>query len=199
MHLRKGDPLFRKWTKVTHIYFVMRGQIKVDATSANGKSALHETCNPLSWLDEGALDNLRIHNHDATASADSDVIAFEVATFRQLLMANPILADVFITGMARHINIMKDVLDDQLFNAADKRLGRALLALFPDGRDTLTLTTTPTRLAEMISVTRTTANRVIEKFKNAGILKKKEDHYVVHRKPLQVFLLSGMQIDEQET
>lgn len=190
-HLRTGDPLFRKWTNVTHVYLVLRGLIGVYAISPTGKRILHETCGPRSWLDEGALDSLRVHMHDATARTDSDVIAFELTTFRDLLHAQPVLADTFMIGMAKHINSMKDVLDDQLFNSADKRLGRALLVMF-DGLDTIQIEATPTRFAEMIGVTRTTANRVIGRFKLAGVmLKKDKDHYLVHRGPLKAFLSNG--------
>jgi len=197
-HLRNGDALFRKGTKVTHVYLIMRGQIRVDAIAPNGKSALHEICGPRSWLDEGALDSLRIHTHDAKAQADSDVIAFELGSFRDLLHAHPVLADTFMVGMAMHINNMKDVLDDQLFNAADKRLARALLALF-NGNDTIQIEATPMRFAKLIGVTRTTANRVVDKFKETGILLKKDkDHYVVRRAPLIAFLSNGTSDSEKE-
>jgi CRP-like cAMP-binding protein len=114
-HVRKGETLFEKGGEVRQIFLILRGQIKIVATSpTNGKqTALLDTCGPQRWLVEGPLDGQYTYSHTAVATIDSDVVGFWRPTFEQMLMNNPPLAAIFIRGMAQNLKSIGDALDDQ--------------------------------------------------------------------------------------
>jgi CRP-like cAMP-binding protein len=184
--VRKGAVLFKKGAEVKEIFFIMRGEFKMNAISPQGKLR-REIYGPQDWLEWGSLTaDLRAHSDTAVAAVDSEVVAFPLTTFRKLREDHPPLNDLFVIGMARHIATINDV-------AADRRLARELLKWF-DGKDVdvLAIEISPTRLAELISVTRQTVHTHINRFRASGLVTKTGvDAYLLHKEPLQQFLANG--------
>jgi DNA-binding MarR family transcriptional regulator len=71
---------------------------------------------------------------------------------------------------------MQEVLDGHLFNSADWRLARALLANFDPKPDAILLRreAAPSKLAELIGVSRTHVHRLINQFQLAGLMTRVE-------------------------
>ncbi len=195
-HVRKGELLFRKGDEVTRIYFVAKGQVRVNAMQ-EGKTALHEIRGPRSWLAEDAMSGRRYHRYTVVAATGSDVVAFACATFCKMLEDNPVLNAAFMIGMANHLDTMHAALDDYLFNPADKRAARMFLSMFVGSADVLPLEMTPTRLGELIGATRQTAHTIINRFRAKGMMVKKgQELYHLHKGPLQTFLAAKNRVDD---
>ncbi|MCA1452810.1 Crp/Fnr family transcriptional regulator [Bradyrhizobium sp. BRP22] len=191
LHLQRNRTLFRQGDEVARIYFVLHGQIRVNATR-DGKTALHEVRGRLSWLAEDALAGRAIHRHTAIATMDSDVVAFSRATFQKLLADHAALNDMFVIGMASHLDMMHEALDEHRFGAADKRLARAFLNMFI-GKDVeeQEVKISPTKLGELIGNSRQTVHRIINAFLDMGLLTKPgEEIYHLRKKKLEQFLAS---------
>ena len=196
LQLRKGDVLFEQGTKATHLYRVLRGQIKlVTVSAATGRSVTNYTCRMHQWVFEGAIDAQRNYLHSAIAMTDSSLISFPRTEFPAMMLVYPYLSLTFGVELASQLDEIHLVLEDQALIPADRRLARALLAEFAQNSvPVLRLETTPSRIGDLIGRSRMTGHRVIDRFVALGILTKmptklgRETTYQVHRRALEEFL-----------
>jgi CRP-like cAMP-binding protein len=190
VQLRSGERLFEKGSSVSNIFFILDGQIEVLATFTDGRVGIHEIGNRHGWLDAEALNDLPIHEHTATATTQSKLLAFELTTFHQLLDDHPVLRRLFVCGVAKQYHERGMALDDHLFSSAPVRLARVLNDLF-SGKlaDAINVTPTQAWFAEAIGVSRQTINQHMKTFLERGIMTKEPGKpYRIHKGPLEEYL-----------
>lgn len=190
LHLRQNMTLFNKGSPIAQIFLILRGQLKVLAISAQGKTAVHEIVGRHGWLAEEAMNGLDAHHHTAVAIAETEALAFERATFPAMLEQHAPLRGLFMRGLARHLQAKATALDEQLFSSAAIRFARILLGLFMSNAEVIELKTTQDQLAEMIGATRQTVNQIMKTtFAASGIITKEPGKpYRLHKVPLERFL-----------
>lgn len=191
IRLKKHQALFSKGDKAEWVYWVISGQLKVTATSPQGKIAVHELAGPNRWLAEFAMNGFRFHVHTAVATQETLVTAIRPDAMFALLRQYPDFNVFFLKKLANHLFTQGADLDDQLFNSADKRLARLLLAIiFHSKCETLKVEMTPTEMSELIGATRQTVHRILATFTKVGIITRKDRNLYLHRQQLHDFALS---------
>ena len=193
IHLKREQALFLKGAKAERVYWIIKGQLKVTATSPKGKLAVHELAGPNRWLAEGVMNGLRVHVHTAVATQETDVTAIPPEALFDLLRQYPDFNVIFVKNLASHLFLQGAELDAQLFNSADKRLARLLLTIvLHSEREPLKVEMTPTEMSELIGASRQTVHRILAAFTKAGIITRKNRKLHLHRQQLQDFALAEL-------
>jgi CRP/FNR family transcriptional regulator, cyclic AMP receptor protein len=191
IRLKKHQILFSKGDKAEWVYWVISGQLKVTATSPQGKIAVHELAGANRWIAEFAMIGSRVHVHTAVATQDTDVTAIAPNAMFDFVHQYPDFNVFFLKHLANHLFTQGADLDDQLFNSADKRLARLLLAIIMHSKcETLKVEMTPTEMSELIGATRQTVHRILATFTRVGIITRKDRTLYLHRERLHEFALS---------
>jgi len=185
LHLRKGDTLFRKGTDADEVYMVQSGQIGLI-----DHSRTQEICGPNRWLFESAHELGHVFLQTAVALQDSGVMAFRSDMFLALLTEHPALQAKFLEDMAERITEKNNSNDP-----AGKRLARQLLGMVGN-KDVMMVETTPTRLGELIGISRQRVDKILKAFGRAGmVVKVSTTKYRLHRVPIQRYLESDGEED----
>jgi len=162
----QGDP-------AEHVFYIQRGNVKISVVSRTGKEAVVGILGPGDFFGEGCLAGQSRRIATAVALAASTVLVVEKATMLELLHAQPVLADRFLSYvLTRNIRIEEDLVD-QLFNSSEKRLARALLLLArygPEGEPLRLPKLSQETLAEMVGTTRSRVNFFMNKFRDLGFI-----------------------------
>ncbi len=174
------------------IFYVREGRVKLTVLSRTGKEAVIGVLGRGDFFGEGALAGQPLRLATAVAMAATHALVVPKRQMIRLLHQQHDFSDRFITHMlARNIRLEEDLVD-QLFNASEKRLARALLLLArygkADGPQRILPRVSQEVLAEMVGTTRSRINFFMNKFRKLGFIEYNGD-IKVHDALLSVVLL----------
>jgi CRP-like cAMP-binding protein len=122
------DIVFSQGDEADSVMYLLEGAVKLSVLSRSGKEAVVAMLETGAFFGEGAL-MCPVRGETANAMIATRVRIIPKGQMIRLLHERQELSQRFIAHMlARNIRIEEDVVD-QLFNAADKRLARALILL----------------------------------------------------------------------
>ena len=170
----KGEALFSQGEAADSALYVQGGKVKLTVVSQQGKEAVIAIFERGTFLGEGCLTGQPLRMATATAIAPTTAIKVDIATMRRMLRDEPRFAEAFMAYvLSRNVRVEEDLVD-HLFNAAERRLARALLLLAHYGDDSPPLVVIPKisqeMLAEMIGTTRSRINLFMNKFRKLGLI-----------------------------
>ncbi len=176
--------IFMQGHTTSTVLYVERGSVRLAVSSEAGKEAICGVLGPGAFLAEAALCGEKECRHSAVAMTDVSVIAVAVDHLQQLLRTQTALLERFIDHMlARHSHLEAD-LTDQIINASEQRLARALLQLAGCGQADAGPRALPRisqeHLARMVGTTRSRVNALIGKFKKLGFIEADGDALLVN-------------------
>jgi CRP/FNR family transcriptional regulator, cyclic AMP receptor protein len=174
------------------VFYIREGSVKLTVLSRTGKEAVIGVVGRGDFFGEGALAGQPLRLSSAVAMAATHALAVPKRQMIRLLHQQHDFSDRFITHMlARNIRLEEDLVD-QLFNASEKRLARALLLLArygkADGPRRILPRVSQEVLAEMVGTTRSRINFFMNKFRKLGFIEYNGD-ITVHDALLSVVLL----------
>ena len=171
----KGEVVFRDGEPAERLFLIDGGTVKLSIASAAGQEMLigllgrGQIFGELEVIDRGP------RAMDARAMEPSRVYALDAEMFWTLLENRPALARRLLELMARRLRRADQTSQDLVFFDAPTRLARKLLQLAeehgePAGEEAIRITVRVTQeeLAQMIGVTRESANRLIASFTGRG-------------------------------
>jgi CRP/FNR family cyclic AMP-dependent transcriptional regulator len=175
---RKGEMIFREGEPAERLFLIDEGKVKLTMASQGGGELM------IGVLGQGQIfGELAVLDHgpramNARAMEDSTILALSSDVFWTMLEMHPPLARRLLELMARRLRRADRTSQDLVFFDAPTRLARKLLELAEDhGKTTgeadqigLTLRVTQEEMAQMIGVTRGSANRLIASFAARGWL-----------------------------
>jgi CRP/FNR family transcriptional regulator, cyclic AMP receptor protein len=167
------DIIFSQGDGADSVMYLLEGAVKLSVLSRSGKEAVVAMLETGAFFGEGAL--MRpVRGETATAMIAIRVRIIPSRHMIRLLHERQELSERFIAHMlARNIRIEEDVVD-QLFNAADKRLARALILLTHCGTPGATRRVPPgisqQTLADIVGTTRSRVNIFLKKFTKLGYI-----------------------------
>jgi CRP/FNR family cyclic AMP-dependent transcriptional regulator len=170
---RPRDIIFSQGDEADSVMYLLEGAVKLSVLSRSGKEAVVAMLETGAFFGEGAL--MRpVRGETATAMIATRVRIIPKRQMIRLLHERQELSERFIAHMlARNIRIEEDVVD-QLFNAADKRLARALILLAHCGTPGTTRRVPPgisqQTLADIVGTTRSRVNIFLKKFTKLGYI-----------------------------
>jgi CRP/FNR family cyclic AMP-dependent transcriptional regulator len=187
-----GTTIYTQGDVADTVFYVRQGSVKLTVLSRTGKEAVIGVVGRGDFFGEGALAGQPRRLATAVAMSASDVLVVPKRQMIRLLHQQHDFSDRFITHMlARNIRLEEDLVD-QLFNASEKRLARALLLLArygkADGPQRVLPRVSQEVLAEMVGTTRSRINFFMNKFRKLGFIEYNGD-IKVHDALLSVVLL----------
>ena len=156
------------------VLYIQHGSVKLSVLSKAGKEAVVGVLGPGDFFGEGALAGQPVRLATATAMTASTVLVVPKRQMIRLLHSQRALSDRFIAHMLARNSRLEEDLVDQLFNASEKRLARALLLLArygkPHGAERVLPKISQEVLAEMVGTTRSRVNFFMNKFRKLGFI-----------------------------
>jgi CRP/FNR family transcriptional regulator, cyclic AMP receptor protein len=172
----RGDMIFREGEPAERLFLIKEGRVKLTITSPRGGELLiamlgrGQIFGELAVIDRGPRAML------ARAMEPAQIYALAADVFWTLLENRPALARRLLELMARRLRRADQTTQDLVFFDAPTRLARNLLALAEEhGQPTgtgdqikITVRVTQEELAQMIGVSRGSANRLVASFASRG-------------------------------
>jgi CRP/FNR family cyclic AMP-dependent transcriptional regulator len=170
----KGEPVFLQGGKADAAYYILKGRVKISASSPQGKEAVVALLGPGEFFGEGCLVGSQQRPATARAMIDSEVTRIGRSELTRVLNDEPAFSELFMQHLLTRNRRVEEDLIDQLFNSSEKRLARTLLLLanFGKGSDPQLIPTKITHetLAEIVGTTRPRISQFMAKFRERGFI-----------------------------
>lgn len=132
MRLAPGEMLFRQGDAVSAdsggFYGVLAGAIKASSLREDGKEAILVVLETGNWFGEISLLDRQPRTHDATALADSELLALPGRAFDRL-MKRPAFAQALCRMLAARVRSLYGMVEDATLRSTRARVARRLLLL----------------------------------------------------------------------
>jgi CRP/FNR family transcriptional regulator, cyclic AMP receptor protein len=171
----RGEMIFREGEPAERLFLIDQGRVKLTIASASGQELMIGVLGRGQIFGELAVIDRGPRAMDARAMERSRVYALESDVFWTLLENRPALARRLLELMARRLRRADQATQDLVFFDAPTRMARKLLQLAeehgePAGDNSVRINVRVTQeeLAQMVGVTRESANRLVASFADRG-------------------------------
>ena len=171
----RGEVVFREGEPAERLFLIDEGKVKLSTSSPSGQELLIGVLGRGQIFGELEVIDRGTRAMDARAMEVSRVYALASDVFWTMLENRPALARRLLELMARRLRRADQTSQDLVFFDATTRLARRLLELAEEHGEPLedqavriTVRVTQEEMAQMIGVTRESANRLIASFAGRG-------------------------------
>jgi len=172
--LDRGEYLFREGDPSRGFYIVQSGAINVHRVSSSGKEQIIHIFRAGESLAEATLAIEVGYPADARAVEGSQVFLVQKAGFLLLLKHQPELALRMLAGMALHLRVLIQQIEDLSLKDVESRLASWLVNRCPDQESekpvTILLPMTKRVLAAELGTISETFSRALAKFRDENVL-----------------------------
>lgn len=173
---RRGEAIFREGEPAERLFLTASGRVKLYLSSPRGSELLVAVVGRGHIFGELAVIDRGPRAMSARAMEDVVVFVLSADAFWTLLETRPALARRLLELMARRLRRADQTRQDLVFFDAQTRLARQLLDLAEEhgeptgdgGQVRITVRVTQEEMAQMIGVTRESANRLVASFAEQG-------------------------------
>jgi CRP-like cAMP-binding protein len=173
---RKGEVVFREGEPAERLFLIERGRVKLSIGTPAGQDLLIGVLGRGQIFGELAVIDRGPRAMDARAMEDTTLYALDSDMFWTLLESRHALARRLLELMARRLRRADRTSQDLVFFDAPTRLARRLIELAEEHGEQvgegqairITVRVTQEEIAQMIGVTRESANRLIASFASRG-------------------------------
>ncbi len=168
--------LFSRGDPTDGIYAVLDGAIAVSGSSAAGKQALLIITEPPSWFGEIGVFDERPRSHDAVAVSDTTVLHISQERIHELLASEPRWWRELARLMANKLRLAFAAMEENALLPAATRLASRLVTIAERygewrGMTSRVVDVRQEQLAQMLSISRQTANQVLKQLESEGLIK----------------------------
>jgi CRP/FNR family transcriptional regulator, cyclic AMP receptor protein len=171
---RKDAVIFSQGDAAKGIFYILKGKVKIAVISGRGKEAVIGILDRGSFFGEGCLIAQTVRLSSAAAIVDSTILRIEKTQMMRVLQTEPKFGEFVVKCLLGRNSRIEDDLVDQLLNASEKRLARALLLLANFGNENgpqpITAKINQEILAEMVGTTRPRVSFFLNKFRKLGFI-----------------------------
>jgi CRP/FNR family transcriptional regulator, dissimilatory nitrate respiration regulator len=169
--LARNDVLFRQGDKVTAIYFIEAGRLRLERQTSDGRRLVLGTTLAGAFFVEAALFS-EIFHCDAVATEPAVVRVYPKAAVLNALRADPANAMSFLALMAHQVMALRQRLEVMKVRSAKERVMLYLeLNAGPDGR-TVDLRSELQDIAAELGLTREALYRTLASLERAGSIER---------------------------
>ena len=169
--LARNEVLFRQGDKVTAIYFIEAGRLRLERRTFDGRLLVLGTTSAGKFFVEAAL-FADIFHCDAVATEPTRVCIYPKAAVLNALRADPASAMSFLALMARQVMGLRQRLELMKVRSAQERVMLYLeLNAGPDGR-TVSLRSQLQDIASELGLTREALYRTLAGLERAGAIER---------------------------
>lgn len=176
-HMQADQPLFLRGDVFNGLYCVLEGLVRISCTAPDGSAGILTFVEPSQWFGEVGLFDRRTRSHDANAEGPASVLHIPASVLDKLVAENPGLWQHFGMLLAQKMRSVFVGLEAFALLPAQSWVARRLLML---ARQHWTVATankqnivpvSQDHLALMLSMTRQTTNRILQKLEQDGVLR----------------------------
>jgi CRP/FNR family transcriptional regulator, cyclic AMP receptor protein len=197
---RPGETIYSQGDPSDTLFYIQQGTVKLTVVSPTGREAVVGMLGGGDFFGEGALARQPVRVDTATAVAAGRIRVIPKTEMIRLLHEQHGLSDRFIAYLLARNSRLEQDLVDQLLNACEQRLARALLLLAHygklDGPRHVLPTISQEVLAEMVGTTRSRVNAFMTKFRKRGLIDYGKAGLTVHHTLLSVMLHDASASDQ---
>ena len=167
---RRGEVLFHEGDLGDTFHFLVKGRVAVRVTTPNGDVAMLTVLGPgASFGVLALLDPANRRTATVAALEPAETLALHSDDFRELCNLSPVVEQALMVELAGQVRRLSGQLAEALYTPADQRLLRRLLDLHGIyGAEPIPLSQED--LATMAGTTRSTANRVLRRASERGVI-----------------------------
>ena len=172
---RKGEVIFREGEPAERLFLIDEGRVKLSIASSTGQELLVAVLGRGQIFGELGVVDRGSREMDARAMEDAKLFTLAGDVFWTVMEGRPALARRLLELMGRRLRRADQATQDLVFFDAPTRLARKLLELAEehgesngDGTVVVTTRVTQEEMAQMIGVSRESANRLIASFTGRG-------------------------------
>jgi len=175
-HLRRGQTIFLKGDEGSYMAAVLRGRMRISATSPEGREITLNLIDAGEVFGEMALLDGKPRSADATAIEETHLMMVERRDFLPHLMSNHTLALRLIDVLCERLRETSETLGNFAMLDLPGRLARRLLTLaaeyghFVDGQIRLNIRLSHTDLGRFVGCSRETVNKQMRAWEEAGVV-----------------------------
>lgn len=178
--LARNEALFRQGEKVTAIYFVEAGRLRLERQTFDGRSLVVGTTSSGKFFVEAAL-FADIFHCDAVATEPSQVRVYPKAAVLDALRADPANAISFLSLVAHQVIELRHRIEIMKVRSAKERVMLYLdLNVGPDGR-TVDLRSQLQDIAGELGLTREVLYRTLASLEQAGAIERNDARILLKR------------------
>jgi len=180
--LARNEALFRQGEKVTAIYFVETGRLRLERRTFDGRTLVLGTTHSGNFFVEAAL-FADIFHCDAVATEPSKVCIYPKTAVLNALRADPANAMSFLSLVAHQVIELRHRLEIMKVRSAKERVMLYLdLNAGPDGR-TVDLRSQLQDIASELGLTREVLYRTLASLEQAGAIERAGARILVKKSP----------------
>jgi CRP-like cAMP-binding protein len=180
--LARDEVLFRQGDKVTAIYFIEIGRLRLERQTFDGRSLIVGTTPAGEFFVEAAL-FADIFHCDAVATEPSRVRIYPKATVLSALRTDSASAMSFLTFVSHQVIKLRQQIELMKVRSAKERVTLYLdLNAGPDGR-TVKLRGQLQDIASELGLTREALYRTLASLERSGAIERTGDHIMLVRSP----------------
>jgi CRP/FNR family transcriptional regulator, cyclic AMP receptor protein len=172
---RKGEVIFREGEPAERLFLIDHGRVKLSIASPTGQELLVAVLGRGQIFGELAVVDRGNREMDARAMEDARLFTLATDVFWSMIEGRPALARRLLELMGRRLRRADQAAQDLVFFDGATRLARKLLELAEEhgeandeGGIVITSRVTQEEMAQMIGVSRESANRLIASFAGRG-------------------------------
>lgn len=173
----KNDLIYRQGDPAEHVHLLLSGRAKTVLVASNGQEALLRIHLPHNVMGLTAIGSEPVRDANAVAVEACETSAIARETLLAQMRAEPLLAEHLLRLLVDRMTDFHYRVGEMLSQTVEQRLARALLALSqpdpaaPDGT-TGEITLTHEELANLVNTRRPTVSAAINRFAEAGLIRK---------------------------
>jgi len=180
---KRGELLFYEGEEPRYLYILLEGTIRVYKTDFKGNEITLHYFHPVNMIAEVA--NFEDFPYPATAEFETDgkVLAIDYGKFRNEFLRDPEVAFNVIKSLAYKIRILNDIIIQNLMMDAVARVAK-----FIDEHEDLFRELKHNKVASLLNITPETFSRILKKFKDQGIIEKRDKELIIHKDKLKKYI-----------
>jgi CRP/FNR family cyclic AMP-dependent transcriptional regulator len=175
--LKPREELCHKGDEGSQVYIIVRGRLRVSATSAEGSDVQFNLMNPGEVCGDLALFTGGERSATMSAFDECEVLGLDRREFLPFLRRNPDAAIQLLEVLAERLVRLTERMEDTLFLALPQRLAKRLLALADEygERDDATvrieMRLSQSELGTMVGTSRESVNKQMRAWQSGGLVK----------------------------
>jgi CRP-like cAMP-binding protein len=175
--LKPREELCHKGDEGSQVYIIVRGRLRVSATSAEGSDVQFNLMNPGEVCGDLALFTGGERTATMSAFDECEVLGLDRRDFLPFLRRNPDAAIQLLEVLAERLVRLTERMEDTLFLALPQRLAKRLLALADEygERDDATvrieMRLSQSELGTMVGTSRESVNKQMRAWQSGGLVK----------------------------
>lgn len=182
--LRRDEVLLLEGGKSTELYFVLKGWLKAEKVSPDGRVQVLRFIGPAEVINELSVFSNEKNAVSVIAEEEAEVFSIPKASIERLLAENPLFVRGVIKSLAQRIQHLLDHVENLSFYPVEVRLARFLLA---ESQGDIVLRQswkTQSEIASRLGTVLDVLNRQLQKLANEGVIEIERDQIRILNRPV---------------